>query len=195
MIASCVVAHISPSMERFARVDWSTFSDEFYENTEHMQATIAYVNELVPHIAPRINTAYQTYFYNQLAQALFARFTQAVFSCRKISADGVQQMIVDAKGLQSMLEHVPLLGFKKAATGAGDMLLDDLALNKSAAAHHVRTRVYCILSLRLFFFLIVYPVPFACCRLVSSPTVRARRPPRTSSMCVPRVASSSARSR
>jgi hypothetical protein len=131
MIVSCIVTRISASMERFSRVDWATFSDEFYENTEHTQQLISYVNELVPHIAPRITPAYQSYFYNQLAQALFGRFTQAIYACRRVSADGVQQMIVDAKGLQAMLEGVPLLGFKQAAKD--DMLLDDLALDRSSA--------------------------------------------------------------
>lgn len=50
-------------------------------------------------------------------------------SSSKVSADGVQQMMIDAKGLQMMLEGVPLLGFKKSGNTAAtsdSVLLDDV---------------------------------------------------------------------
>jgi hypothetical protein len=128
MMTACMVAHMSPGYDQFSKHAWSDMTDSAYECTDVTQQSILYMQERVTVIAPRLAPAYQPFFYNQLAQGIISRFTTAVFSCRKVSADGVQQLMIDAKAWLTALEGVPLLGFAKIQHKKDDLVLDDLQL-------------------------------------------------------------------
>ncbi len=66
----------------FTAFDWAAYSEPAYEPSEFVQLAMTYVRATAPLVAPRLTAAYQTYFYNQLAQALLGRFSAAMFGVR-----------------------------------------------------------------------------------------------------------------
>ena len=114
-IASKISSIMASIYSRFAtEINWAIYAEPTYECSVYTQQVCDFVSSIVSKAAPQIDTPdYQGFFYNQIAQAVINRFINAIYDCKRISADGVQLMMVDTKSILTMLESLPLLGLQK----------------------------------------------------------------------------------
>ena len=127
--AARILSYINPIYTQFSNdFNWATYSDAAYECSPFTHKVCEYVSDIVGKTAPYIEAVeYQGFYYNQVAQCVINRFLAAIYGSKKIGADGVQLIMIDAKTILALLESLPMLGFNRPKEVSQ---LDDLKLER-----------------------------------------------------------------
>jgi len=100
---------VEPAFGAMAKMPWAMHA-EVGDHSKYVDMISEILQANIPKYAQNLSPSFFNIFCQKLAEYFIPRFTDSIHAgCKKISNDGVQQLLVDTGAIRATLLHVPKL--------------------------------------------------------------------------------------